>query len=233
MKIPLSVAYKSRRGWHHISLKDENYNYDIETGFYYLQSRYYDPAIGRFISADEFASTGQGFLGFNMFTYCRNNPVCRTDASGTVDMNCLEEADDDFDVTPGEDDLGYCTGGGGVSTWDSFSTSMKSAAGGLKMAFGEKIGVEDHHFFSNKNKTYSPKFKDVADKYDLNLNKGWNVRALEGHRGRHTNAYHEFMLQMLYEIDKIAGGDPEAFLHGINILIDYVEINSWITYARN
>ncbi len=37
------------------------YVYDQETGLYYLQTRYYDPELGRFISADSFASTGQGF----------------------------------------------------------------------------------------------------------------------------------------------------------------------------
>lgn len=42
---------------------------------YYLQSRYYDSAIGRFVNADNFASTGQGFIGFNMFGYCLSNPV--------------------------------------------------------------------------------------------------------------------------------------------------------------
>ena len=36
------------------------YVYDAETGWYYLQSRYYDPSIGRFISADVLLSTGQG-----------------------------------------------------------------------------------------------------------------------------------------------------------------------------
>ena len=49
---------------------------------YYLQSRYYDPEIGRFINADVFPSTGQGLLGNNMFAYCGNNPVARADASG-------------------------------------------------------------------------------------------------------------------------------------------------------
>ena len=28
------------------------YIYDSETGFYYLQSRYYDPTVGRFLNAD-------------------------------------------------------------------------------------------------------------------------------------------------------------------------------------
>ena len=55
---------------------------DRETGFYYLQSRYYDPANHRFINADGYTSTGQGFAGTNMFAYCGNNPVSRIDSTG-------------------------------------------------------------------------------------------------------------------------------------------------------
>ncbi|MBQ8354945.1 MAG: RHS repeat protein, partial [Oscillospiraceae bacterium] len=51
-------------------IRYRGYYYDTETGFYYLQSRYYDPSIGRFINADSFASTGQGFVGYNVFAYC-------------------------------------------------------------------------------------------------------------------------------------------------------------------
>ncbi len=64
-------------------LRYRGYYYDAETGFYYLQSRYYDPAICRFINADTFATTdANGFLSANMFAYCENNPVMRTDESG-------------------------------------------------------------------------------------------------------------------------------------------------------
>ena len=63
-------------------LRYRGYYYDSETGFYYLQSRYYDPATHRFINADSFASTGQGFLGTNMFAYCNNNPVNCADPTG-------------------------------------------------------------------------------------------------------------------------------------------------------
>ena len=63
-------------------LRYRGYYYDAETGFYYLQSRYYDPAICRFINADTYLSTGQGILGHNMFTYCGNNPVNYCDSSG-------------------------------------------------------------------------------------------------------------------------------------------------------
>ena len=63
-------------------LRYRSYVYDHETGLYYLQSRYYNPEIGRFISADNYPSTGQGLTGNNMFAYCGNNPVSRNDDGG-------------------------------------------------------------------------------------------------------------------------------------------------------
>ena len=49
----------------------------------YLQSRYYDPELGRFINADSYASTdATGLLSANMFAYCENDPVNRSDPSG-------------------------------------------------------------------------------------------------------------------------------------------------------
>ena len=63
-------------------LQYRSYYHDSETGFYYLQSRYYDPEICRFINADSYASTGQSYLGYNTFAYCGNDPVNRTDADG-------------------------------------------------------------------------------------------------------------------------------------------------------
>ena len=58
------------------------YRYDADTGFYYLQSRYYDPAICRFINADRYTDTGEKLVGYNMFVYCNNNSIVYTDFSG-------------------------------------------------------------------------------------------------------------------------------------------------------
>ena len=63
-------------------LRYRGYVYDPETGLYYLQSRYYDPGMGRFINADGYTATGQGLLGNNMFIYCSNNPVMLYDPTG-------------------------------------------------------------------------------------------------------------------------------------------------------
>ena len=66
-------------------LRYRGYYYDTETGFYYLQSRYYDPEIGRFINADSYASTdATGLLSTNMFAYCENDPVNKSDPDGEV-----------------------------------------------------------------------------------------------------------------------------------------------------
>ena len=61
-------------------LRYRGYYYDAETGFYYLQSRYYDPAICRFINADGLFT--DGFIGANLFAYCANNPVNTVDPTG-------------------------------------------------------------------------------------------------------------------------------------------------------
>ena len=59
------------------------YYYDTETGFYYLITRYYDPVVGRFISADGFVVTPSGnILSANMFAYCENHPIGRRDNNG-------------------------------------------------------------------------------------------------------------------------------------------------------
>ena len=63
-------------------LRYRGYVYDQETGFYYLQSRYYDPAVGRFINVDGFVSAGPSIIGKNMYAYCGNNPVNRCDSTG-------------------------------------------------------------------------------------------------------------------------------------------------------
>ena len=64
-------------------IRYRGYFYDTETGFYYLNSRYYDPEIGRFINADSVISGASGSLqGYNLFEYCNNNPVNKIDSTG-------------------------------------------------------------------------------------------------------------------------------------------------------
>ena len=64
-------------------LRYRGYYYDNETGYYYLQSRYYDPSICRFINADNVNYASKDISnGMNIFAYCNNNPINNEDSTG-------------------------------------------------------------------------------------------------------------------------------------------------------
>ncbi len=63
-------------------IRYRGYYYDTETGFYYLQSRYYDPITRRFLNADTAINAEGTPLEYNLFAYCLNNPVRYTDPTG-------------------------------------------------------------------------------------------------------------------------------------------------------
>lgn len=70
-----------------VNFRYRGYYYDDETGFYYLQSRYYDPSICRFISADNLvlvSTLAQTPGQLNLYAYCNNNPIMYTDPSGEI-----------------------------------------------------------------------------------------------------------------------------------------------------
>ena len=65
-------------------LRYRGYYYDTETGFYFLQSRYYDPTVGRFINADDMLGGNGDIQSYDLFAYCSNEPINHSDPSGTV-----------------------------------------------------------------------------------------------------------------------------------------------------
>ena len=61
------------------------YYYDTETGWYYLNTRYYDPNVGRFLSPDNvnlLLASPRALTDKNLYAYCDNNPVMRIDRGG-------------------------------------------------------------------------------------------------------------------------------------------------------
>ena len=66
-------------------IRYRGYYLDSETGYYYLQSRYYDPDICRFINADVYnipQNSKEDFAGINLFAYCNNEPINSLDING-------------------------------------------------------------------------------------------------------------------------------------------------------
>ena len=58
------------------------YQYDEETGLYYINARMYDPVTARFLQADTYAGSIDDPLSLNLYTYCLNNPHKYVDPSG-------------------------------------------------------------------------------------------------------------------------------------------------------
>ena len=59
-----------------------SYYFDNESGLYYLNSRYYNPKWGRFISPDNMIGTNEDILAYNLYTYVSNNPIMYRDYTG-------------------------------------------------------------------------------------------------------------------------------------------------------
>ena len=73
-------------------MRYRDYYLDSETGYYYLQSRYYNPEFCRFINADEpamLALSAGNVRGANLFAYCHNDPVNFVDPTGHIAANIV------------------------------------------------------------------------------------------------------------------------------------------------
>ena len=76
-------------------IRYRGYYYDAESGLYYLLTRYYDPAVGQFISPDSFEYLDPHTVGgIDLYAYCSGNPVMYTDPYGTTEwwewlLGCL------------------------------------------------------------------------------------------------------------------------------------------------
>ncbi|MBZ9686133.1 AHH domain-containing protein [Clostridium estertheticum] len=227
------------------------YRYDTETGLYYLQSRYYSPEWGRFINADRNLGTPAELLSHNLFAYCGNNPINKIDQDGESWGALLAGVGAIFSIPAGiatvitvaaialaavaiytivniavqgyrNTHITYTSGSsssgstGSTSTGGGGPSSPKNNGNKVK-----KIVKQMHHLLTNKSKTYTPQITAVIAKYNLDLNREWNLEYME-HIGRHCNKYHDYMLEAITAIDELANGDTQKFLSGFNIVKDYI-----------
>lgn len=67
---------------------------DLETGLVYMQARYYDPAVGRFLSVDPVTPAAGNAFNFSRYAYANNNPIANVDPDGRQEEDGGEVAEE-------------------------------------------------------------------------------------------------------------------------------------------
>ena len=85
------------------------YYHDDEIGMYYLQSRYYDPVVGRFVNGDDalILATSKSIISYNLFSYCNNDSINEKDNSGYALNDYIHAIGIQISVTIGGIPLGF------------------------------------------------------------------------------------------------------------------------------
>ena len=97
---------------------------DEETGLYYLRSRYYNPTIGRFANMDSRITKQGNLLAHNVFSYCRNSPICFSDADGLEENRVNAEIIDFIDRVKARSGVSINPDIWGDGTWTKADGTM-------------------------------------------------------------------------------------------------------------
>ena len=213
--------------------------YDNPAGLYYYNARYYDPEIGRFVSADSLVLDQANPQDFNRYAYVRNNPAKYTDPSGHFCIPCAVVA---VVLVSKAVDYGWTA----YDIWQANRTLANPRASAedkaaaaltitLAAAFelaepdeGLPIGLplddlarraaikaaakeSTHHIATNSNKKFTLIFEKIVGKYKLKLDDDWNKIQIP-QNGRHPDDYHKWVQRELERIDRDAHGNTDEFL---------------------
>ena len=219
-----------------------SYYYDTDSGFYYLQSRYYDPVTHRFVNADTvYVSTGTGVLGFNMFAYCDNNPINFGDHSGNACV-CLTKRVRSGHVCNDPDKKYIIPSSGVVGTRTKVSNYSKTQSVDLVIAGAESGIVSGKNLIDTSNKPVSLylesdvkwwNFEELRLGIQLNLDSGRGIALSKSSRDialsiikdgeTHSFSYGTDMISYTVEgsienIDGIYTGSYSKFYYRPNVI---------------
>ena len=162
-------------------LRYRGYYYDAELEMYYLKSRYYDPEICRFISSDEFVNTGLGFVGYNMFAYCLNNPINMIDCFGQWPQWIEDTADS-------------------IST--ALANFFNELAGTVDSFFNNIFMYEPHH----KKGSTNPSNRNKHEDGEARKNRDQGNEKGDRRRKDRSNKRHNTLSPDLQQDSKLMGG---------------------------
>ena len=201
-------------------LRYRGYYYDAETGFYYLQSRYYDPAICRFINADGLFT--DGFVGSNLFAYCVNDPVNTVDPTGNFAITAtvalitfgIALVATAFAVgissSPGFQEAvgGLCESVGDIA--EQIKEKLTNSFAKIKKPPNYRRNDEVHHIVAQR-ATGADHARKILDELKIGIDEPINTVSINTclHRRLHTKLYYELVDAIIVSAYNSAGGDRE------------------------
>jgi RHS repeat-associated protein len=111
-----------------------NHVHDKDTGLTYMQARYYDPAIGRFMGIDPVGVMLDNQVSFNRYAYGNNNPYRYTDPDGEIAAQVVGAIIGGLADAVGQVAVGINEGktfGGAISSIDGKAVAVSMAVGAL------------------------------------------------------------------------------------------------------
>jgi RHS repeat-associated protein len=122
-------------------IRYKDYYYDADTGWYNLTTRYYDPVVGRFISADDvslIAESTDEMGDKNLYAYCDNNPISRADKGGEIWNFVIGAA-----IGAGIEIASQVITSGKITNWKAvgLSAAMGTIGGGAASAVSKVAGT--------------------------------------------------------------------------------------------
>ena len=215
-------------------LRYRGYYYDAETGFYYLQSRYYDPAICRFINADGLFT--DGFIGANLFAYCANNPVNTTDPTGNFAITAtvalitfgIALAATALAVgissSPGFQGAveGLCESVGSVA--EQIKEKLTNSFSKIKKPPNYRSNKEVHHIVAQHARG-AERTKQILIDTGIGINSKENTVSINTclHRRLHTNLYYKVVDIIIVSAYNSAGGDPVQQTENVKVALGTIK----------
>ena len=215
-------------------LRYRGYYYDAETGFYYLQSRYYDPAICRFINADGLFT--DGFVGSNLFAYCVNDPVNTVDPTGNFAITATV-ALITFGValvatalavgissSPGFQGAveGLCESVGSVA--EQIKEKLTNSFAKIKKPPNYRKDTEVHHIVAQR-ATGADHTRRILAELEIGINDPVNTVSINTclHRRLHTNLYYKLVDAIIVSAYNSAGGDPVQQTENVKVALGTIK----------
>ena len=197
------------------SMLYKGYYYDVETGLFWLSSRYYSPELGRFIQPADVSSLNTSSInGLNLYSYANNNPISIAYSSSGVGASVGMVSSVALSDISNRGTLGGLNSSGGSGFLGNLISGASSLHGGIDKISSYLAGSVDGLLTYMNN----PKYKGFHNK--LNSYSDWLMGIGIG-LDIVSSAYNNYMNPNLTSGQKWAS---------FGLDVGYIAVTSYLSY---